>query len=549
MNKVFSQLVSQFREYFKALPPIKRSSVIVSSIVLVIALTIIMLMLTGKSYSPVFTNVSPDQLPLVVDKLQKKNVPFKLEDDGKTVLVPTELLHVTQMSLMSELGGTKIGSTGLELFEKQDFGVTSYAQRVNYQRALQGELIRAINTLTSVKQSKVLLAIPPKKTFLEEVGEPTASVVLELYPGKTLTSDQVRGITFLVSSSVENLEAEKVTVVDSRGKVLSKHYTSDAGASAELLDIKKKYESELQQKIESILSKVVGNGKVIAEVDATIDTRNKTTVQETVDPDKTAIRSSVSESEFLDGSRTNPTGIPGARANLPGADDQGQVGFKQNVNKELKTTNFAVPKTVENIQESAGSLKRVSVAVLVDGITSKVKGENGEVTEQWTPRTQEELAKYENIVRNAIGFNDKRGDSVRIENIQFEKEDFAESEKILSSLERKKLLHALFKWSLLGFSLALFFFIVVRPFMRWVTDSFQETVEDMLPKTIEELEELQSVDSTLPGMSTALPMLEESIDPDKAESELLKERIISLIDDDEEKASGAFSLWLNRRDL
>jgi flagellar M-ring protein FliF len=152
------------------------------------------------------------------------------------------------------------------------------------------------------------------------------------------------------------------------------------------------------------------------------------------------------------------------------------------------------------------------------------------------------------LVKNAIGYSQQRGDSVKIENIQFISEDFTESDKILTSLERRKLVHALFKWALLGFSLALFFFIVVRPFMQWITDSFQDSVEDMLPRTIEELEELQSVDNTLPGMSSALPVLEESIDPDKAESELLKDRIMNIMQGDEEKAQNAFGMWLVRKD-
>ena len=132
--------------------------------------------------------------------------------------------------------------------------------------------------------------------------------------------------------------------------------------------------------------------------------------------------------------------------------------------------------------------------------------------------------------------------------VKFQKEEFAEAEQLLTTLERRKLLHALFKWSLLGFSLALFFFIVIRPFMRWITDSFQDTVEDMLPRTIEELEELQSADNTLPGMSGALPVLEESIDPSKAESELLKERIMGILENDIEKSAAAFNMWVARRD-
>ncbi|MGZ3721473.1 MAG: flagellar M-ring protein FliF C-terminal domain-containing protein, partial [Bdellovibrionales bacterium] len=245
---------------------------------------------------------------------------------------------------------------------------------------------------------------------------------------------------------------------------------------------------------------------------------------------------------------TNPTGIPGTRSNLPGAEDTGTVGFKQNVRKELKQSNYEVPKTVRNTKESAGGLERVSVAVLVDGVIKTAPDKDGNPVETWTARTPAEMKQLEQVIKGAVGFNAARGDSVTVENIAFQKEDFSEAEKLLTTLERKKILQSVMKWLILSISLGLFFFVVVRPFMRWITDSFQDTVEDMLPKTIEELEELQSVDNSLPGMSGALPVLEEALDPDKAESELLKERIMNLMELDSEKAAGAFSLWLSRRD-
>lgn len=544
MNKLISHLIAQFREFYRLLTPVKRFAVIGSALIVVIAAAVVSMMMTGSSYAPLFTNIPSDQMPMIVDQLQKKNVPFKISEDGTSILIAKDLLHATQMTMMTEMAGAKLGQVGLELFDKQDFGMTSYAQKINFQRALQGELIRSINTLTAVKQSKVILALPPKKTFLEEGGQPTASVVVELHPGKTLTPEQVKGITHLVSSSVENLQPEKVTVVDSRGKVLSRGSSMESAASADLLELKRKAEQGFEERVEDILSKVVGMGKVIAKVDATLNAKNIVTTEEEVNPDGTALKNAQTEEELLDGARTNPAGVPGARSNLPGAEDNGQVGFKQNVRKEFKNQNYEVPKTVRNIRESAGAVERLTVAVLVDGVMTK-EGD----AEKWQARNAEEMKKLEQIVKSAIGFNAQRGDSVTIENIQFLKEDFSESERLLTTLERKKLLHSLLKWSILGLSLALFFFIVVRPFMRWVTDSFQDTVEDMLPKTIEELEELQSADVSLPGMNGALPVLEESLDPDKAESELLKERIMSLVEGDQEKAAGAFSLWLSRKDL
>ncbi len=214
----------------------------------------------------------------------------------------------------------------------------------------------------------------------------------------------MRGITFLVSSAVENLDPEKVTVVDSRGKVLSKQHSGESAMTAELLEMKRKVEEGFEERIEEVLSKVVGSGKVIARVDASLNPRSSVTTEEEVNADGAALKSQQTEEELLDGSRTNPTGIPGARANLPGAEDNGSVGFKQNVRKELKTSNFEVPKTVRNVREAAGAIERLSVAVVVDGQSKVSTDKDGKSTEQWVPRTPEEMKKFEQVVKSAIGF-------------------------------------------------------------------------------------------------------------------------------------------------
>lgn len=548
MRKLIHNLVIQFREFFKSMTPVKRASIIASGFAVLVTLFIMVTMMSKTEYGPFVNNVPPDRLPLIVETLRKKGVPFQLRNDGSTIAIPKDLIPATQMSLMAELGTADIGALGFEIFDKQDFGVTSYAQKVNFQRALQGELIRAINTLNAVKKSKVLLAIPAKKTFLEEKDEPTASVILEFHPGKILTDDQIRGVVNLVANAVEGLRPDKVTVVDTHGKVLSNSLSGQLGQTSEFFELQNKFSKLLEGNIESILSKVVGTGKVSVKVSAILNPKNSTTIEEIVDPDKTAIRSTQVEEETLNGARTNPAGIPGARSNLPGAEETGQVGFNQNVKKELKTTNYDVPKTTKNIKELAGSIDRISVAVLVDGAWEIKSGTDGKEERNWVPRTARELEQYEKIVKNTIGFDSSRKDSVTIENIQFKSEDFGEADKFLDELFRKKFLTDLAYWAMLAFLFALIFFVVIRPFMKWITDSFQESVDDMLPKTIEELEELQTVDNSLPGMTGVLPSLNESIDPQKAESELLRERIITLIDQDNEKAVNAFGLWLVRRD-
>ncbi len=537
------------KAFYNAQTPVKRISMVMVGFIVICSVVIIGMMISGRSYVPLFSNIPAEQLPQIINKLKEKNIMFEVRDDGKTVAVPPELLHSLQMSIMTEAQSNKMGAVGFELFDRQSFGVTSYAQRINYQRAVQGELMRSINTLEVVRNSKVILAIPPKKTFLEEGGTPTASVVVDLYDGKNLSADQVKGIQYLVSSAVESLESDRVTVVDSRGKVLSRtRGEASTVLSNDLVELKLKTEAQLEERIESILEKAVGTGRVMAKVEATLNTISTNSTEEAYDADKVATRSIQNEEESSNGSRTSPVGVPGARANIPGAEDSGKVGFNQDVKKNLTTTNFEVPKTVKNTKENPGRVTRLSVAVVMDGARVTTTKEDGTLEETYNPRSAEEIQKYMALVKNAIGFSEARGDTVSVENIKFEKEDFGESDQLLSHLERRKLLNYVIRWSVIGFAMFLFFFLVVRPFMRWVTESFQESIDDMLPKTIEELEEIQAVDGGLPGMSSALPILEESLDPDKAESELLKEKIMTLIEGNGTKSSNALSLWLVKKE-
>ncbi len=551
MEKVFGGIIGQFQEFYKSLGPTKRLALMASFFVAIVTIGSVIFMTSGKDYAVLLKDLPSDQVPTIIGKLGEKNIPYQIKENGQTVsiLVPKDFLSATLMQLSAEVGSSKMGSIGLEIFDKQEFGINSYAQKINYQRALQGELMRAINTLNAVKQSKVILALPAKKTIMEESSPPSASVVVALHPGKELSADQVRGIRFLVANAVEGMEVDNVTVIDERGKMISRQSDGSTGASNEIMELKQKVEKDLESRIESILSKVVGQGKIVAKVDATINHKVVTAVEESVDPDRTAIISQATQEESLDGARTNPIGVPGSRSNIPGAEDSnGQVGFKQDVKKESKTVNYQVPKTIRNIKEAAGNIEKISVAVLIDSVPTTTTGADGKSETKWAPRTVEEIAKYESLVKNAVGYMASRGDNVRIESIQFQPEDFTESEKILTVLEKKKLVQSLFKWGLLGFALLLFFFMVVRPFMQWITDSFTDSVEDMLPRTIEELEELQSVDNSLPGMNGVLPILHESVDPEKAESELLKDRIMNLIDRDQEKASSAINMWVSRKE-
>jgi len=180
------------------LSPMKRASVITASFVILSTFVVVGVMMSGRSYTPLFTNIPPEQVPLIVSKLQDKQVPYQMLDGGKTITVPPEFLHSTQMMLMSETGLSKIGSIGFEIFDKDSFGTTSYVQRINYQRALQGELIRTINSLEAVKNSKVILALPPKKTFLEEGLQLQSLLMLKMVKALILIKSGVSYIWFRV---------------------------------------------------------------------------------------------------------------------------------------------------------------------------------------------------------------------------------------------------------------------------------------------------------------------------------------------------------------
>ncbi len=547
MKNLFNVLSLQMRDFYKGLTPIKKVSVMASVAVAIAALITISFMGVKKDFVVLLKDVSPDQSVSVISILEAKKIPYQMTDSGKTIMVPNSFLPSTQMLIMSEVGSDSL-SQGLELFDKQSFGTTTYEQKIKFQRAIQGELTRAINTIDSVSRSKVILAIPEKKTFLSENGShATASVIVELHPGKVLTEEQVRGITYLTSNSVENLLPENVSVVDSRGKVLSKKSDSSFTDSVELMDARQKIENYYQERVESIVAKVVGEGKVIARVSADLNNRQISKVEEILDPDKAAVKSSQTDQETMAGNRSNPTGVAGARANLPGANDAGNVVFNQDINKEQKNVIYEIPKTTVNVVEAAGGINRISVAVMVDGFVVDTK-EGDKTVKKWQPRDAAEVARLESIVKNAIGFDEKRGDSVKIESLEFARVSMDEADEISKEIYRQKMIRFILSWVLAALGLLLVYLFVIRPFTTWVTDSFQESIEDMLPKTIEELEELQAIDNRLPGMSSVVPVLESPIDPEKAESEILKDRIINLIQDDAEKASGALSLWLIRRD-
>lgn len=499
-----------------------------------------------KSYAPLYSNLQPEESIALVKVLQEKNIPYLVTADGSTISIPPELVQQTLMQLAVQ-GAPSGQKPGLELFDKESFGTSSYVQRINYVRAIQGELTRTINTLKSVRKSAVHVSMPPKSTFMEQSEDPKASVIVELKPGMVLAKEEVRGIQNLVASSVEGLRPERVNISDSSGMALSQTGDTLSVITMTMMERQHQVQKQLESKIEDIVSRLVGRGNVVATVSADLDF-DPVREQETLyDPEQTAIRSQAKEENTMDASRAAAPGAApaaGAQAALPGAAaapaSAAMPESRQAVNKVNDRSQYEISSKVRSKEKALGGVKRLSVAVAVnhENITDK----DGKVTRRAI--TDERRATIEKIVRDTVGFVQGR-DTVTVVSEAFAAEDLEKSDELLARRERQQLIYSLVKWGAFGLFVFLFFVFVVRPFIRWVTGLSTSTkIETVLPRTVEELEQMQEPSTNaLPGLAN-LPLLEETVDLEKAESELLREKLVSLVDMSPSKAAQIIGDWL-----
>ncbi|MHB1188863.1 flagellar basal-body MS-ring/collar protein FliF [Thiobacillus sp.] len=381
-------------------------------------------------YRVLFSNFSDRDGGAIVAELEKMNIPYKYAEGGGAVLVPADRVHDARLKLASQ-GLPKGGNVGFELMENQKLGSSQFVERVNFQRAMEGELARSIESVSAVQAARVHLAMPKDSVFVTEQKAPTASVLLNLHPGRTLDQQQVSAIVHLIASSVPELPIKNVTVVDQNGNLLS-----DTGkpASVNGMDPDQiKYVQDLQQnvvrRIESIITPIVGLNNVRAEATADVDFSRSEQAVESYKPNQTpdamVIRSQQT-SESLNGAG-NPGGVPGALTNQPPAPATAPLTAPAqntatpdnstpatNTRKDA-TVNYEVDKTIQYVQQGVGGLKRLSVAVVVN----YKKSTNAEGKLVMTPLTKAETTQITNLVKEAMGFNAERGDSVNVVNTPF----------------------------------------------------------------------------------------------------------------------------------
>ena len=545
LQDFLEKIYRNFLEFFKSLETPRKFGLIGLTLFVVTCFAVIIIWATKTRFAVLYTDLNREDSKQLSVLLEQKKIPYQTNADGKTIMIPEEMVNRFRLEIAT-MGVNFSGAVGYEVFDKQSFGTTSFVQRVNRQRALEGELVKTIMYITGVKRSRVHLSIPENSPFVSEKKPPTASVVLELERGVTLAQNEIKGIGSLVSSSIDGMRPENVVILDSRGKKLSENVGDSMTAyTANRVALESKMSREFEKQVEEILSKVVGEGRVVAKVSVNLDFTESVSTETKYDQEGSAVLSEVNNSQKINGSRPSPQGIPGARSNLPGETPQpGIPETRNNVEKDLKTKNYNVPSRVVKSKTPTAGIKKISAAVMIDGRRINAVNDKGEPIigadgkqvmkmEKWS---EADLANFAAIVSSSIGINDKRGDQIVIKNMEFAQEDLAASEAMMRERENRELIKNIVKYVSIGLTISLFFFLVVRPFIQWVTDNTVESVEDFLPKTLEELEKVQA-NQKLPGLEDALPQIEEKLNPEKIEGNMLREKVISLVESNPGKAA------------
>lgn len=438
-------------------------------------------------YRVLFSNFSDRDGGAIVASLEQMNVPYKFAEGGGAILVPANQVYEARLKLASQ-GLPKGGNVGFELMENQKMGVSQFVEQINFQRALEGELARSIESISTVRSARVLLALPKSSVFVREQQKPTASVLLNLEPGRVLDRQQISAVVHLVASSVPDLPTKNVTVVDQNGNLLS---DTSASTGANGLDPSQlKYVHDLQRnivkRVESIIAPIVGANNVHAEATADVDFSHSEQAAETYKPNQTPDAASIRSqqtSESINGSGANATGVPGALSNQPPAPATAPLTAPNGTNPATPTTpaaaptstqkestvNYEVDKTVRYVQQPMGGVKRLSVAVVVNYRDSVDK--NGKIVSR--PLSAAEKTQITDLVKEAMGYNQQRGDTLNVVNSPFAR---AEKETIpdvplWKQPETIQLAKDIGKYLIAIAVLLYLFFRVLKPMLRKLSEN------------------------------------------------------------------------------
>lgn len=399
MAEKSNQVQNEIGSFFQKLSSTQKFLLGVVAIGVVGGIIALVSVVNRPIYSTLFSNVNAQDASKIVDKLKERGVQYKLEGEGRTILVPKDQMYELRLALAGE-GLPQSSTVGYEIFDRTNLGVSDFVQKINYRRALEGELARTILQIGEVDGVRVHIVTPEKALFQEDEKPATASVILKLKTGKPLAQSTVQGITHLIASSVEGLDPANVTVVDSRGVVLSENTKANSATAltATQYDLQKKVEDYIAQKAQGLLEGVLGTGNATVQVSALLDFRQVERTLEQYDPEKTVVRSEQITEEKNGTNDTNKSGM--SRSN--------------------SVTNYEVNKTVERVVENSGSIKRLTVAALINGKETKTV-KDGTTSTEYAPRPKEEMDQLTEIIKRAVGFDSQRNDEVTVINHPFDK--------------------------------------------------------------------------------------------------------------------------------
>lgn len=410
--------------------------------VIVIAISsITYLWLKDDNYGVLFSNLNDKDGGEIISQLDKLNIPYKFSSSGTTILIPQNQIYHTRLRIAQQ-GLPKGGAIGFELLDKESFGMSQFNEQINYQRALEGELSRTIAIISSVDDARVHLAMPKPSLFVRERKFPSASVALTLLPGRALSQGQIDAIIHLISSSVPELQADKVTIIDQKGNLLTGERYRDSNVNIAQLEYSERIENLVRERVEKIIIPILGQQNVKVQVNADIDFSRQESTSEIYDPNSDASNQTIRSKQQTENSQLTSNniigGVPGALSNqpvpTPSAPIDGELDSKDKDDKQKmyhlqsnKTLNFEVNRQVIHSKIPEGRIKRLSVAVLVnykfisaDEITSaNEENSEKEAVEKWVKLDQEELTHIEALARQAMGFSDLRGDSLTVANLKF----------------------------------------------------------------------------------------------------------------------------------
>lgn len=541
MPAFIQQFVNSFTAIWAKMSPLQRIASVGGAVGLLAAVIGLSIWLSRPEYRVLYSNLGPEDASVVVKALQGDKVAYRIADNGATILVPQEIVYDQRIKIAGE-GGLVGQGIGFEIFDKIKVGQTDFVQKINYTRALQGELARTISEFPSVESARVHLVIPRRSLFVEERQSPSASVVLKLTRANIkIDQKEINAILNMMLMSVEGLDRGHVSITDTSGKVLYQpEEDSLAGITTTQMEYRQTVQRNLERRIEEMLQPLFGPGRVIAKVNADMDFSQKTIRRELFDPEKTAVRSEYRSEESQQGRANLEAGSPDV--NFRGDGITGSVS-DQSGTREARTTNYEINKEEQQIVSNVGELRRLTVAVLIDGTYVKTDG-----IWSFMPRKSEELEQVRQLVHNAVGLDKGRGDALEVSSAPFTDSEppkdpnFADILADYAERLGKPLLNALLAF--------LFLMLIVRPVVLALIRPKVEAGEmveglEGLPAAEEQLALYEALEEAARTEDEALQ--ENSNDEDDMvfkDIEALKAHIFSLSDNHMEQVVSLVRGWM-----